>query len=64
MKYLYFGDKRLNTRLGKIVSELSEYPYETLPQAIEKPFLILQNRNLWEIKRDHPIFVVRQFKRK
>ena len=34
LKYLDLGYKRLNTRLGKIVSELSEHPHETVPQAI------------------------------
>ncbi len=34
LKYLDLGDKRLNTRLGKIVSDLSEHPHETVPQAI------------------------------
>ncbi len=37
LKYLDLGDKRLNTRLGKIVSDLSEHPHETVPQAIDKP---------------------------
>ncbi len=34
LKYLDLGDKSLNTRLGKMVSELSEHPHETVPQAI------------------------------
>ncbi len=37
LKYLDLGDKRLNTRLGKILSDLSEHPHETVPQAIDKP---------------------------
>ena len=34
LKYLDLGDKRVNTRLGTIVSDLSEYPNETVPEAI------------------------------
>ncbi|MDJ0661125.1 MAG: transposase DNA-binding-containing protein [Crocosphaera sp.] len=37
LKYLDLGYKRLNKRLGKMVSELSEHPYESVPQEIEKP---------------------------
>ncbi len=34
LKYLDLEDKRLNTRLEKIVSDLSEHHHETVPQAI------------------------------
>ncbi|EHJ15318.1 IS4 family transposase [Crocosphaera watsonii] len=48
LKYLDLGDKRLNTRLGKIVSELSEHPHETVPQAIEKPSDVQATYEFWE----------------
>ncbi len=34
LKYLDLGNKRVNTRLGEIVSDLSEHPHETVPEAI------------------------------
>ena len=48
LKYLDLGDKRLNTRLGKIVSELSEHPHETVPQAIKKPSDVQATYEFWE----------------
>ncbi|MDJ0730849.1 MAG: IS4 family transposase [Crocosphaera sp.] len=48
LKYLDLGDKRLNTRLGKMVSELSEHPHETVPQAIEKPSDVQATYEFWE----------------
>ena len=44
MKYLDLGDKRLNTRLCKMVSELSEHPNEIVPQAIA---FSLWNKTKW-----------------
>ena len=48
IKYLDLGDKRLNTRLGKIISELSEHPHETVPQAIDKPSDVQATYEFWE----------------
>ncbi len=48
LKYLDLGDKRLNTRLGKIVSDLSEHPHETVPQAINKPSDVQATYEFWE----------------
>ncbi|MDJ0600881.1 MAG: transposase DNA-binding-containing protein [Crocosphaera sp.] len=45
LKFLDLGDKRLNTRLGKMISELSEHPYETVPQAIAPS---AWNKTKWE----------------
>ena len=36
LKFLDLGDKSLNTRLGKIVSDLSEHPHEIVPQALAR----------------------------
>ncbi|MEL4897479.1 IS4 family transposase [Crocosphaera sp. Alani8] len=48
LKFFDLGDKRLNTRLEKIVSELSEHPHETVPQAIEKPSDVQACYEFWE----------------
>ena len=48
LKFADLGDKRLNTRLGKIVSELSEHPAESVPQAIERPSDVQATYEFWE----------------
>ncbi|MEL4897598.1 IS4 family transposase [Crocosphaera sp. Alani8] len=48
LKYLDLGDKRLNKRLEKMVSELSEHPHESVPQAIEKPSDVQATYEFWE----------------
>lgn len=47
LKYSDLGDKRLNTRLGKIVSALSEHPEETVPQALAEPGQIQACYEFW-----------------
>ncbi len=48
LKFADLGDKRLNTRLSKIVSELSEHPHETVPSAIEKASDVQACYEFWE----------------
>lgn len=54
LKYADLGDKRLNTRLEKILSALSEHPEETVPQAIADPGQVQACYEFWANRHVKP----------
>lgn len=54
LKTLDLGDKRLNLRLGKILSDLSEHPEQSVPQAIEEVSQVQACYDFWANRHIKP----------